>query len=864
MRKQVLASVIAFLLVLSVFSVLTWQIKPVQATSLFSDGFETGNFDGWTLQSGTGETIVTSPVHHGTYAAEFIKSTYCYKTVSSRSDGYFRVYINISALPASGDWNTISMLSMYYDDTAVGSGITNAGGTYKWVLYYRDAGVDKNLTSATPTISINDWDSVKVHLIKASGTGEAHLYINGTAILDATGLDNDDIDTNINRASIRSIYVAYSPFVFTADCAVFDSSDIADETTAIDWTAGLPTADNYVVRNDTAGNYLTYASDKVTVLRTDTNPVTAVNYALTNYVPTNGKLVTNGTWSDYNGTVAPTRGNFTWEAWKTKATQISTSTSLVRGINLAYSYAYDFVTLNNLTYIGRNSTGEIGIQSTANYTTVENCTFTGCNGIWAYSTIFISGGSHESVRFNNVSFNWGSTQIDFESVSDSVISNNTCDAGGNGACIGDFGYSDAYHQNVNITSNICTDWGENPYLGMTLGRHGIYTTGTAFSYIYNNTFSNSFAFENSAMLIKSWCTEVFNNTFLGQPYATAAFSAYQEPGAGSQYWLSANGTRFYNNTISDYTAIGGMGVLQGSGSPPAGNITIANNTFNNCYSGIQTNGYSTEYPQNVTISGNIFNGSVYTIRLGYFDGVSDYTDQFKFTNNIIANATYGMFIQAHALNTDVENNTFSSITNVVVDYSTSATYRFNIDLTGYYMLNTSSVGAGYTSPSGDGWQYVSGTNVSETWTPNSGHSRVDFSIDGVNQTTTTSPINITMSADRQTIAYFSGSPPPILLTVTSPTNTTYPYSTVSVELSATGGTVDKIIWNCTFTSGTVVYANQTYTVATSMTLLTGSYIFHAVANNTDGNIDAQTVWFSVYLSGGSSQLIVNVWWSGWW
>ena len=106
--------------------------------------------------------------------------------------------------------------------------------------------------------------------------------------------------------------------------------------------------------------------------------------------------------------------------------------------------------------------------------------------------------------------------------------------------------------------------------------------------------------------------------------------------------------------------------------------------------------------------------------------------------------------------------------------------------------------------------------------------------------------------------------PPIILAVTSPTNTTYTSSTVSVELSATGGTVDKIIWNCTFTSGTVVYANQTYTVATSMTLLTGSYIFHAVANNTDGNIDALTVWFSVSLSGGSNQLIVNVWWSGWW
>lgn len=104
----------------------------------------------------------------------------------------------------------------------------------------------------------------------------------------------------------------------------------------------------------------------------------------------------------------------------------------------------------------------------------------------------------------------------------------------------------------------------------------------------------------------------------------------------------------------------------------------------------------------------------------------------------------------------------------------------------------------------------------------------------------------------------------VTLTITYPANTTYTVPTVPVQLSASGGTIDKIWWNCTFTNSTVVYANQTYTVSTSMTLGNGSYIFNAMANNTDGNESVETVMFSVSVIGGTSSIIVNVWWSGWW
>jgi hypothetical protein len=96
--------------------------------------------------------------------------------------------------------------------------------------------------------------------------------------------------------------------------------------------------------------------------------------------------------------------------------------------------------------------------------------------------------------------------------------------------------------------------------------------------------------------------------------------------------------------------------------------------------------------------------------------------------------------------------------------------------------------------------------------------------------------------------------------ITSPTNTTYTSSTVSVELYASGGTIDTIWWNCTYTNGTAVYANTVYTVPTSMTLGDGNYIFNAWANNTLGEWDEETVMFTVlilYPDFGS-------WWGDWW
>ena len=86
---------------------------------------------------------------------------------------------------------------------------------------------------------------------------------------------------------------------------------------------------------------------------------------------------------------------------------------------------------------------------------------------------------------------------------------------------------------------------------------------------------------------------------------------------------------------------------------------------------------------------------------------------------------------------------------------------------------------------------------------------------------------------------------PVTLTITKPQNITYTTSTIPVELNASGGTIDKIWYNCKSASW-IYESNQTYTNPTSMTgFENGTYQFYAWANNTDFYSDSKNVSFTV-------------------
>jgi len=86
---------------------------------------------------------------------------------------------------------------------------------------------------------------------------------------------------------------------------------------------------------------------------------------------------------------------------------------------------------------------------------------------------------------------------------------------------------------------------------------------------------------------------------------------------------------------------------------------------------------------------------------------------------------------------------------------------------------------------------------------------------------------------------------PIYLTITSPTAVEYPTSSVYVELTASGGTVDTIWYNLKVSGEWIYETNQIYTAPTTLTLSNNVYALWAWANNTEGATGTKTVTFTV-------------------
>jgi len=99
LKKLFTVSVLALLLV-SMF-VGVWQIKPVKATTIFSDDFESGDFSAWTASTGTPE-VVTTYAHHGSYSCNINAQEGPYKDLAGNySILWRRVYVYFTALPTS-------------------------------------------------------------------------------------------------------------------------------------------------------------------------------------------------------------------------------------------------------------------------------------------------------------------------------------------------------------------------------------------------------------------------------------------------------------------------------------------------------------------------------------------------------------------------------------------------------------------------------------------------------------------------------------------------------------------------------------------------------------------------------------------
>ncbi|MFA5365544.1 MAG: right-handed parallel beta-helix repeat-containing protein [Candidatus Bathyarchaeia archaeon] len=205
-------------------------------------------------------------------------------------------------------------------------------------------------------------------------------------------------------------------------------------------------------------------------------------------------------------------------------------------------------------------------------------------------------------------------------------------------------------------------------------------------------------------------------------------------------------------------------------------------------------------------------------------------------------------------NLTVFNNNLVNCNSSVADTGVNTVFYNNTGLTGYNMLNVSVVGSGATTIQDIvsstvilGLQFLADTNASVTWTPDAGNSRVDFAVDDVNQTSTTSPILILMDSDHSGTAYFEGATFVTVADWVSPLAQQYNSSTVAFEVSTvgsndTGVTLQIQLYN----SSVAVYgSNFTSASGTFTGLVNGSYTAAVSAVGDNGASDYKTVNFTV-------------------
>ena len=212
------------------------------AESIFSDGFESGDFSKWTGTSiPTGSTVetVSSPVHQGSYAAHIVRPLDLdvhpdiHEDFSTVSTAYARFYVRFGSLPSpdGASYYPASFGMSQYPHYATWISAYNSGGTVYWTIYMPDDDANWYYSVSSSTVSVDTWYCVEIKKVGASSVGESRLYIDGVEVASITGR-NTETKGQCNELSFWADSTgAGLPQIDTYfDCVIIDSSYIGPES----------------------------------------------------------------------------------------------------------------------------------------------------------------------------------------------------------------------------------------------------------------------------------------------------------------------------------------------------------------------------------------------------------------------------------------------------------------------------------------------------------------------------------------------------------------------------------------------------------------------------------------------------------
>jgi outer membrane protein assembly factor BamB len=223
------------------------KVPGVEAATLFSDGFESGDFSAWTGTSQNPNSpspdytmlVPEAPelAHHGNYfaVAELLGGTasYCYKTLTASElyvRGYFQSH-DVEAIADNGDRFFFITFRASGGNNLAYAGWRNENGVVKWILTLRDGtGYVDVYSSNSPTEGV--YTSVELHWRKGTDNGGADLWVDGVNVCSSWGRNTasygDIQSVRIGVAETYNCGEAGASF----DCIAFSTSYIGPEPKA--------------------------------------------------------------------------------------------------------------------------------------------------------------------------------------------------------------------------------------------------------------------------------------------------------------------------------------------------------------------------------------------------------------------------------------------------------------------------------------------------------------------------------------------------------------------------------------------------------------------------------------------------------
>ncbi|MEA4889194.1 MAG: PKD domain-containing protein [Clostridiaceae bacterium] len=203
----------------------------VSAETIFTDGFETGDFSKWNPVVGT-PAVTSGDAHDGTYKAildasgEYAQVRF---TLEPRNYVCMRSYVMFKTFPASGTETAVlgvyNLSGIYMAEAR----IRNVGGTVKWALRYYNGGHNTVVSNQGQPIELNKWYCIEVEGLSGSATGgESRIFIDGNELTDVskTGLNNTSL------INCGYIWDNNSTAVRWYDCVVIADAPIGPENEA--------------------------------------------------------------------------------------------------------------------------------------------------------------------------------------------------------------------------------------------------------------------------------------------------------------------------------------------------------------------------------------------------------------------------------------------------------------------------------------------------------------------------------------------------------------------------------------------------------------------------------------------------------